>query len=93
MAVLVAEYRVKDFAAFRDVFDSFGATRVERGATGHRLLRSTDDPDVVTVVMEFPSTGAARAFAADPERLQALDRAGVIERADEVMEEVDAATY
>jgi hypothetical protein len=93
MAVLMAEYKVKDLDAFIAVFDEFQATREERGATGHRLLRAAADPTIVNVVIEFPTAEAARTFAGDPRRMDALTRAGVIERADEIMEEVEARTY
>lgn len=93
MAVFVAEYKVKDFGNFKTVFDEFRAVRAEHGATGHRLLQADNDPDIVNVLIEFPSAATARAFADDPRRADALDRAGVIERADEVLEEVDARTY
>jgi hypothetical protein len=93
MAVLLAEYRVTDVDAFRTVFREFGEVRRACGATGHRLLTDADDPLLVNVVIEFRSVGAARAFAADSRRAEALTRAGVVERADEVMEEMEAEDY
>jgi uncharacterized protein (DUF1330 family) len=93
MATLIAEYKVRDFDAFMAVFHEFQATRAELGATGHRLLRSVDDATVVNAIIEFPSPAAARRFADDPRRAEALERAGVLERCDEVFEEVEARTY
>jgi uncharacterized protein (DUF1330 family) len=93
MATLIAEYKVADFAKFREVFDEFQPSRAAHGATGHRLLQAANDPNVVNVVIEFPTTEAAQAFAGDPARSEALARAGVIERADEVMHEVDSRSY
>lgn len=49
-----------------------GEAHAAHGATGHRLLHAADDPTVVNVVIEFPSTEAARAFAGDPHRAKAL---------------------
>jgi uncharacterized protein (DUF1330 family) len=93
MAVLVAEYKVRDLDNFIAVFNEFQTTRVERGALGHRVLRAAGDPTVVNVLIEFPSADAARDFANDPRRTDALERAGVVERADEVMEDVESRTY
>ena len=93
MATLIAEYKVRDFDAFKAVFDEFQATRAELGATGHRLLRSAEDASLVNVLIEFPSAAAARRFADDPRRAEALGRAGVLERCDEVVEDVEARTY
>lgn len=93
MAVLVAEYKVKDLEGFMSVFAEFQPTRAEHGALSHRVLRAADDPTIVNVLIEFPSVAQARAFADDPRRADALSRAGVIERADEVMEDVETRAY
>lgn len=93
MAVLVAEYKVKDLDGFMSVFGEFQPTRAEHGAVRHSVLRAADDPTIVNVLIEFASVEQARAFADDPRRADALVRAGVIERADEVMEDVETRTY
>lgn len=93
MAMLFAEYKVMDPARFRTVFTEFADVRRESGATGHRLLSSPDDPSIMAVAIEFDSTAAARQFCDDPRRLEALEQAGVIERADQVLEDVEAVRY
>jgi uncharacterized protein (DUF1330 family) len=93
MAVLLAEYKVKDLEVFMSVFEEFQPTRAEHGAIRHSVLRSADDATIVNVLISFPSVAQARAFADDPRRAGALSRAGVIERADEVMEDVETRTY
>lgn len=93
MAVLLAEYRVNDLDTFRSVFAEFAGVRQEFGATGHRLMSPPGDPAIVAVAIEFSSVDAARAFADEPRRIEALTRAGVIERADLVLEELEVATY
>lgn len=91
MAVLLARYRVRDPQAFRRVFDGFEVTRFRHGATGHRLLGDGDRR--IVVLIEFPDSAAARAFAADPARLAALEEAGVTDRDDEILEEIETLTY
>ena len=93
MAVLVAEYKVKNLEGFMAVFEEFHTTRLEHGALGHRVLRAVGDPTIVNVLIEFPSAAAVRAFVEDPRRADALTRAGVVERADELMEDVETRTY
>jgi hypothetical protein len=90
MAVLHATYRIGDRGSFRDVFDDFAATRASLGVTGHRLLGRVDDPAVVVVLFELPSVEAARAYAGDPRREEALRRAGVTSREDVVMEDLSS---
>ena len=93
MAVLLAEYKVRDVETFRRVFDEFSDIRRELGATGHRLMSPPEDPQIVAVAIEFASVEQARAFSEEPRRIETLERAGVIERADLVLEEIEAEAY
>ncbi len=93
MAVLLAEYKVKDLETFRRVFAEFADVRRELGATGHRLMSPPADPAIVAVAIEFASADDADAFSREPRRIETLERAGVIERADLVLEEIEAVTY
>jgi hypothetical protein len=93
MGTLLATYRVNDYGTFKAEFDEFAWTRKELGATGHRLMRAPDNPGIVAVVIDFSSLDAARRFAADPGRLDVLDRAGVIERTDLILQDMDTEVY
>jgi hypothetical protein len=93
MATLLAEYKVEDRDQFKTVFDQFADVRRELGATGHRLMAAANDPAIVAVAIEFASLELAHAFAAEPRRIETLQQAGVIERADLVLEEIEAVTY
>ena len=93
MATLLAEYKVEDRDRFKEVFDEFADVRRELGVTHHRLLAAADDPQIVAVAIEFASLESARAFAAAPRRIETLQRAGVIERADLVLEEIETTAY
>jgi hypothetical protein len=89
MAVLLAEYKVRDLETFRRAFAEFAPVRKELGATGHRLMAPPDNPSSVVVLIEFASADRAGAFSHEPRRLEALQRAGVVERADVVLEELE----
>ncbi len=88
MSLLMARYRVRELDRFRAVFDGFEATRGAHGSTGHRLLASPEDPLRVVALIDFPSRPAAEGFAASAERLAALEEAGVVEREDEILEDL-----
>ncbi len=89
MIVLMARYRVEDLDRFLTVFKGFEATRRDHGATGHRLLGSPlEDPKRVVALIEFGSRKEAEAFAVSAAREAALDQAGVLERVDEILEDV-----
>ena len=91
MSVLLAIYRVRDFDAFKAVFDEFQPVRSEYGVTGHRVLRDVGDPAKVVVMITFPSVAAARGFAAESRRAEALARAGVVASSDTILDQVDGA--
>ena len=93
MAVLIAEYRVLDLETFRRVLAEFADVRKEVGASGHRLMAPTNNPSSVTAVIDFASAVDAELFSREPRRLEALQRAGVIERTDTVLEDVETQVY
>jgi quinol monooxygenase YgiN len=92
--ILIVEHRVKDFDAWKPVFDEHAAVRQEYGATGHIIYRSLDDPNNVIVLNEFASAERAKAFAADPSLREAMERGGVVGEPRIIWaQEADRATY
>jgi quinol monooxygenase YgiN len=78
MTVLVVQHRVRDFDAWKPVFDEHESVRREHGAQRHWLYRTADDPNDVVVAVEFPSQADGRAFLEDPSLREAMERAGVV---------------
>ena len=76
--IIIVQHTVRDFEAWKQVFDEHEAVRRRHGATGHQLYRSADDPNEVTVVNQFPTREQAEAFATDPSLKVAMERGGVI---------------
>jgi len=77
MVAVIVRHRVKDFDAWKPVFDEHGAVRLQHGALGHQLYRVSDDPRDVVIVNYFKDAAGARAFAADPSLPEAMQRGGV----------------
>ena len=75
--ILIVQHQVRDYDAWKLVFDEHQAVRTRHGATGHELYRSLGDPNAVTTVSHFPSREQAEAFASDPALKEAMDLAGV----------------
>ena len=75
--IIIVQHTVRDFDAWKSVFDEHEAVRKEHGATGHELYRGADDPNEVTAVNHFPSREQAEAFASDPSLKEAMERGGV----------------
>jgi heme-degrading monooxygenase HmoA len=76
--IIIVQHKVRDYDAWKAVFDEHQAVRKQHGATGHELYRGLQDPNETTVVNHFPSKEQAEAFAADPSLKEAMERGGVI---------------
>jgi hypothetical protein len=77
MALSVVSHRVKDYAAWRKVYDEFAPTQKAGGVTAQSVYRSKDDPNVVLVLHSFGTMAEVEAFIASPELREAMGRAGV----------------
>lgn len=77
MITLVVHHRVRDYEAWKPVFDEHEAVRRSHGAVEHRIYRMLADPDSVAIHNDFPSVEAARGFLADPSLGEAMARGGV----------------
>ena len=77
MVAVIVRHRVKDYDAWKPVFDEHGAVRRRHGALGHQVYRLADDANTVIIVNTFRDAAGARAFAADPSLPEAMQRAGV----------------
>jgi heme-degrading monooxygenase HmoA len=76
--IVIVQHKVRDYDAWKSVFDEHQAVRTRHGATGHELYRGLEDPNEVTIVNQFPSKEQAEAFAADPSLKEAMERGGVV---------------
>jgi heme-degrading monooxygenase HmoA len=94
MTVLVVHHRVRDFDAWKPVFDEHETSRREHRARRHWVYRTADDPNDVIVAVEFVSAEDARAFLEDPSLREAMQRGGVEGEPDvHLRERVEAFDY
>lgn len=77
MVGVIVRHRVKDYDAWKPVFDEHGAVRRKHGALGHQIYRVSDDPNALVIVNLFRDAAGAQAFAADPSLPEAMQRGGV----------------
>jgi len=75
--ILVMNQTVRNFEAWKAIFDSGEALRAKHGSTGHTIYRSDDAANDLTIQLRFPSRAAADAFVTDPELAANMKRAGV----------------
>lgn len=62
MFTLQISYPVRDYEAFKKVFDTDPAGRAASGARSVRLFRDTEDQNNVAVLLDFDTKDAANAF-------------------------------
>ncbi|HTX67898.1 MAG TPA: hypothetical protein VMH50_01955 [Thermoleophilia bacterium] len=74
---LVMWTHVRDYDDWKAVFDAAEPLRREFDCTGHEIYRDFDDPNQLTVFLEFGSRDRARAYAEDPRLGEKMDEAGV----------------
>jgi hypothetical protein len=94
MAKVVVQHHVADYDVWHPVFTEHEAVRRKNGATGHTLLRASDDPNTLVILTDFVTADGARAFMADPTLREAMSRGGVDSEPQVwLCDEVETKTY
>jgi quinol monooxygenase YgiN len=75
---LIVQHTVRDYDAWKAVFDEHEPERARFGCKGHTLYRDTDDPNNVTLFLRYESRERADAFMKDPSLREAMEKGGVI---------------
>ena len=91
MAFMLTRVRVEDYDAWKPAFDSDPAG-ARKAATGHRILRSAEDHNVVFVQVEFPSLADADAGRERLLESGVLDRV-TVQAGPTVAEEAETVSY
>ncbi len=79
MIYLNVRHTAADYAKWRVGFDAHEPARRAAGATGvQQVYRDVENPNAITIVMEWDSAEKARKFAQDPALRQVMEKAGVI---------------
>jgi heme-degrading monooxygenase HmoA len=77
MATMLIQHQVKDYAAWRKVFDSANDLRVSSGELASQIYRDATNPNRVTVLNTWDTLAKAQKFAHSPELKAAMEKAGV----------------
>lgn len=78
MATMFIRHRVKDYTAWRAVYDAFEGTQKAMGVIAEEVYQAADDPNDLTVTHDFATLEAARAFDRSTELRDAMADAGVL---------------
>ena len=79
MIYLNVRHTAADYTKWRVGFDAHETARRAAGATGvQQVYRDLENPNAVTIIMEWDSAEKARKFAQDPALREVFEKAGVI---------------
>ena len=77
MTQVLVNHKVKDYDAWKQVFDNFIDTRRSGGEKAFRILRPSDNPNDLTLLFEWDTTENAKKFMQSSELKSTMERAGV----------------
>lgn len=77
MATTVVLHHVKDYQAWRKVYESAATIQRDGGVTAESVYQAKGDPNSVLVLHRFATMAAAEAFFANPALRDALEQGGV----------------
>jgi quinol monooxygenase YgiN len=75
---MLIQHQVKDYAAWKKVFDSAIEMRTSSGELSAQVYRDASDPNKVTTINKWNSLANAQKFAHSPELKAAMEKAGVV---------------
>ena len=76
-AYTIATHPVRDFDAWKAIFEQFAPIRKEAGERSAVVLRHADDPNMVTIINTWDSIEAPQAFLNREELKAGMAEAGV----------------
>ncbi len=76
-ATLFVKHKVRDYRAWKPVYDELGAVRKQNGVTTASIHRDPKDPNTVIVVHQFRDLTEATRFADSKDLKSAMEKAGV----------------
>ena len=80
--LVVVTHEVKDYATWRKGYDADGGNRKKAGFKVTGVYADVNNPNMISIIGEFPSAAAADAFATSPVLKDAMEKAGVIGKPD-----------
>ncbi|MGA9120461.1 MAG: hypothetical protein WB699_13950 [Bacteroidota bacterium] len=80
--VVVITHEVKEYTSWRKGYDADASNRKMAGFKVMGVYADVNNPNMITVIGEFPSAAAAEAFTTSPKLKEVMENAGVIGKPD-----------
>lgn len=74
---VVIKHRVEDYSKWKPVFDEDASRREKAGCKGWQLFHSLDDPNEITVLLEWDTKEHATKFIGSEDLKKTMQEAGV----------------
>ena len=78
MTTMFVRHTVSNYNAWRKVYDDFAPVQKAKGVTGQAVYQAADNPNDITVTVDFATLEAAQAFVNSEELKKAMQNAGVV---------------
>jgi quinol monooxygenase YgiN len=75
---VVVSHEVKDYAVWKKGYDAHQPVRKAGGFKVSGVYSDVKNPNLVTVIGQFPNAAAAEAFFANPEMKETMSKLGVV---------------
>jgi hypothetical protein len=79
---VLVRHNVRDFPAWKTVYDNDRPNRAEAGLTDRQLLRGASDANEVVLLFEARDLDRAKAFVGSPKLREAMEQGGVVGKPD-----------
>jgi hypothetical protein len=77
MATMIIHHHVRDYEAWRPIYDAHEPARYSAGLSNGRVFRAADDPQDIVILFDMADRQRAEAFAASEDLKTAMQQAGV----------------
>jgi quinol monooxygenase YgiN len=74
---MLVKHTVKDFAVWKEVYDSVAELRATNGELSDHIYRDSINPNSLTIMFKWDSLENAQRYAQSPELKAAMEKAGV----------------
>ena len=75
---MIIHHKVKDYNAWRTVYDGHEKSRTTAGITNGKVFRRAEDPNDLMVLQDVADEGKARSWTASEDLKSAMQKAGVL---------------
>ena len=82
MPYILVRHKVEDFDTWKPGYEDHGVVRGASGCKGSQIMRNADDPNEVTILLEWDNLDNARKFAQSDDLREAMQRVGVVGQPD-----------